>query len=142
MGGAEVDIMVRSAEMLGSGDYVVLDPDIDFDVFRKLLPQIRPIVRSITISVAAADRQLAFSARLHGYPRLGVVGNDIARLSGDEVTDLSDLPVASPMSHLYHLYNAEIGHNLKQKFSEGKFASERSNLMQVGNNLWKLQPVK
>ncbi len=68
--------------------------------------------------------------------------NDIARLSGDEVIDLSDLPIASPMSHLYHLYNAEIGHNLKQKFSEGKFASERSNLMQVGNNLWKLQPVK
>jgi esterase/lipase superfamily enzyme len=124
------------------GDVVLLAPDIDFDIFRKLLPQIQPIVRSITVYVAAADRPLALSTRLHGYPRLGEVGNDIGRLSGVEVIDLSDLPVASPTGHLYHLYNAEIGHDLKQILSEGKSASERRNLVQVGDNLWKLQPVK
>ncbi|SLN59435.1 hypothetical protein ROG8370_02737 [Roseovarius gaetbuli] len=79
-------------------------------------------------------------ACLQGYPCLGKVGNDTASLSGVDVIDISDLPVVSPTGHLYHLYNAEIGHDLKKIFNEGKSANERRNLVQVGDNPWKLQP--
>jgi esterase/lipase superfamily enzyme len=122
------------------GDVVLLAPDMDFDLFARLLPRIRPIVRSITVYVASADRPLALSEKVHGYPRLGQTGNDVAQLDGVEVIDLSDLPVRSATGHLYHVYNAEVGHDLDQIFNEGLRADARRNLVQSGSNLWRLQP--
>lgn len=55
------------------GDVVLLAPDMDFDTFARLLPRIRPVVRSITIYVADGDRPLGLSESVHGYPRLGLV---------------------------------------------------------------------
>lgn len=121
------------------GDVILLAPDIDFDVFARLLPRIRPVVRSITVYVAEDDRPLALSAQVHGYPRLGQSGNDVSRLDGVEVIDLSDLPVRSPTGHLYHIYNAEVGADIAQKLNEGRDAQARRNLVRAGENLWRLQ---
>jgi esterase/lipase superfamily enzyme len=121
------------------GDIVLLAPDMDFDVFTRLLPRIRPLVRSITVYVAKADRPLALSAQVHGYPRLGQTGNDVSRLDGVEVIDLSDLQVRSPTGHLYHVYNDEVGDDLDQLLNQGLRAAERRNLVQVSPNLWRLQ---
>lgn len=121
------------------GDVVLLAPDMDFDVFARLLPRIRPIVRSITIYVAKADRPLALSEKVHGYPRLGQAGNDVAQLEGVEVIDLSDLQVRSPTGHLYHVYNEEVGADLDQLLNEGLRADARRDLVQNGPNLWRLQ---
>jgi len=122
------------------GDVVLLAPDMDFDVFSRLLPRIRPIVRSITVYVARADRPLALSEQVHGYPRLGQAGNDVSRLEGVEVIDLSDLPVRSPTGHLYHVYDALVGADMDLLLNQGLSASERPNLRQAGLNLWRLQP--
>jgi esterase/lipase superfamily enzyme len=121
------------------GDVVLLAPDMDFDVFARLLPRIRPIVRSITIYVADADRPLALSEKVHGYPRLGQAGNDASQLDGVEVIDLSDLQVRSPTGHLYHVYNAEVGADMDQLLNQGLPAAERQNMLRVGPNLWRLQ---
>lgn len=121
------------------GDVVLLAPDMDFDVFTRLLPRIRPIVRSITIYVASGDRPLALSERVHGYPRLGQAGNDASRLEGIEVIDLSDLQVRSPTGHLYHVYNEEVGADMSQLLDEGLPAASRRNMVQAGPNLWRLQ---
>lgn len=122
------------------GDVVLLAPDIDFDVFARLLPRIRPIVRSITVYVADSDRPLSLSEQVHGYPRLGQAGNDVAHLGGVEVIDLSDLQVRSPTGHLYHIYNAEVGVDMDQLLNHGLRAAERNNMRQAGPNLWRLQP--
>ncbi len=122
------------------GDVVLLAPDMDFDVFERLLPCIRPIVRGITVYVADADRPLALSEQVHGYPRLGQSGNDVARLDGVEVIDLSDLQVRSPTGHLYHVYNGEVGADMDQLLNGGLRATDRRNMRQVGPNLWRLQP--
>lgn len=122
------------------GDVVLLAPDMDFDIFARLLPRIRPIVRSITVYVAKADRPLGLSEQVHGYPRLGQAGNDVSRLEGVEVIDLSDLQVRSPTGHLYHVYNAEVGADLNQLLNQGLRAAERRNMVQAGRNLWRLQP--
>ena len=124
------------------GDVVLLAPDMDFDVFARLLPRIRPIVRSITVYVADKDRPLAISENVHGYPRLGQSGNDVSRLEGVDVIDLSDLRVQSPTGHLYHVYNDEVGADLSQLLSEGLPAASRRNMLQVGPNLWRLQREK
>lgn len=121
------------------GDVVLLAPDIDFEIFNRLLPRIRPIVRSITVYVAEADRPLALSEQVHGYRRLGQVGNDVDRLDGVEVIDLSDLQVRSPTGHLYHVYNAEVGADLDQLLNQGLAAADRRNMIRVGPNAWRLQ---
>lgn len=122
------------------GDVVLLAPDMDFDIFLRLLPRIRPVVRSITVYVADGDRPLALSEQVHGYPRLGQSGNDVARLEGVEVIDLSDLQVRSPTGHLYHVYNGEVGADMDQLLNGGLRAADRRNMVQVAPNLWRLQP--
>jgi esterase/lipase superfamily enzyme len=121
------------------GDIVLLAPDMDFGVFARLLPRIRPVVRSITIYVADGDRPLALSESIHGYPRLGQSGNDVSQLDGVEVIDLSDLPVRSPTGHLYHVYNEEVGADMDQLLNSRLSAAQRQNMLQVGPNLWRLQ---
>ncbi|WP_371039313.1 MULTISPECIES: alpha/beta hydrolase [unclassified Rhodosalinus] len=118
---------------------VLLAPDMDFEIFRRMLPRIRPIVEGITIYVAANDRPLALSAQLHGYPRLGETGNDVASLDGVEVVDLGNLPAGSPTGHLYHIYSAAVGADLRQLLNDGLRAADRSGLLQVGTNKWRLQ---
>lgn len=124
------------------GEVVLLAPDMDFGVFARLLPRIRPIVTGITIYVAKADRPLALSEQVHGYPRLGQTGNDWARLEGVEVVDLSDLPVRSATGHLYHIYNAEVGADLDLLLNGGQRAGDRPNLVPHGPNLWRMRPAE
>lgn len=124
------------------GEIVLLAPDVDFEVFAKLLPRIRPLASSLTIYTSANDAALFVSAELHGYPRLGRDGNDTSLLKHVEVIDTSDLPIRSANGHLYHIYNKEVGDDLSQLLNEGKLAKERRNLLKVKDNQWKLQPVK
>lgn len=124
------------------GDVVLLAPDIDFDIFVRLLPRLRPVVRSITVYVASADRPLALSEQVHGHPRLGQAGNDVARLDWVEVIDLSALQVRSPTGHLYHVYNREVGADIDQLFNQGLGADERRDLVRDGANLWRLMPAR
>lgn len=73
------------------------------------------------------------------YPRLGEAGNDVSKLDGVEVIDLSDLPVESLTGHLYHIYSEAVGRDLSQLLNDGKHAVQRPDLVKVGSNLWKLQ---
>ena len=130
----------NSGEQLG--EVVLLAPDMDFGIFERLLPRIRPLATSITVYVTERDWPLALSAQLHGYPRLGEAGNPVEALDGVEVIDLSDLQVRSSSGHLYHIYNPEVGDDLAQLFKDGLHAADRRNLVQDGPNLWRLQPAQ
>ena len=121
------------------GEIVLIAPDMDFEIFQRILPRISPIAENITVYVSTGDRPLALSAQLHGYPRLGEAGNDVSRLAGVEVIDLSDLPADSPTGHLYHLYSKDAGDDLSQLLNEGKQAAARRNLIRSGSNIWRLQ---
>jgi len=121
------------------GEIVLLAPDMDFEIFQRILPRISPIAASITVYVTTGDRPLALSAQLHGYPRLGEAGNDVSKLAGVEVIDLSDLPADSPTRHLYHIYSKDVGDDLGQLLNEGKQAEARGNLLRAGSNIWRLQ---
>lgn len=120
-------------------EIVLLAPDMDFGIFQRILPRIRPIARNITIYVTTGDRPLALSAQLHGYPRLGEAGNDVSTLGGVEVIDLSALPVESLSGHLYHIYSPGVGRDLDRLLNDGLHAAERPNLVPAGPNLWAMQ---
>jgi esterase/lipase superfamily enzyme len=119
---------------------VLLAPDIDAGIFKQYLPQIRPLVRNLTIYVSGNDKPLALSRQIHDYPRLGESGSHLQGLTGVEIIDLSDLPVRYPSGHLYHLYHEIVASDLSQLLNDGKSASQRSNLKQTGENYWRLQP--
>jgi esterase/lipase superfamily enzyme len=120
-------------------EVVLLAPDIDFGIFQRLLPKIRPIAENITVYVTNGDRPLALSAQINGYPRLGEAGNDVSTLEGVEVIDLSAIPSESLSGHLYHLYSADVGRDLDRLLNGGLHASERPNLVPSGPNLWTMQ---
>ena len=120
------------------GEVVLLAPDMDFQFFERLLPRVRPVASNLTIYVTQGDRPLALSEQLHGYPRLGEAGNDVSRLDDVEVIDISDLSVRDLTGHLYHIYNAALGADLRQLLNEAKAADARENLTPAGPNLWRL----
>jgi esterase/lipase superfamily enzyme len=122
------------------GHAALLAPDMDFEIFARMLPRIEPIMDSITVYAASSDKPLALSTQVHGYARLGESGNDVSKIPGVEVIDLSDLPSESPTGHLYHIYSPAVGADLRQLLNEGKRASARSGLEAQGGNVWHLQP--
>lgn len=118
---------------------VLLAPDMDFEIFERILPRIAPLAKNITVYTASDDKPLAMSRQLHGYSRLGESGNDVSRLADVEVIDLSKLPSDNPTGHLYHIYSKDVGGDLQQLLNEGKLASARRNLAAVADNLWHLK---
>ena len=124
------------------GHVALLAPDMDFEIFARMLPRIEPIANSLTVYVASGDKPLALSRQIHGYARLGESGNDLSKMAGVEVIDLSDLPSNSPTGHLYHIYSLAVGEDLRQLLTEGKLASARSGLVQEGDNLWQLKSAE
>ncbi|MEL6515803.1 MAG: alpha/beta hydrolase [Pseudomonadota bacterium] len=123
------------------GELVLLAPDMDFEIFVRILPRIQRVVENITVYVTSEDRPLALSAQLHGYPRLGEAGNDVSTLIGVDVIDLSDLPSDSPTRHLYPIYSEDVGADLSQLLNEGKQPGQRRRMVQLSDNRWKLLPT-
>lgn len=124
------------------GHVVLLAPDMDFEIFERILPRFRPIAQSITVYKTAGDRPLALSEQLHGYPRLGQAGNDVSGLDGVEVIDLSDLPSEGPTGHLYHIYSRAVGEDLQRLLNARERAEARQGLFEQDNNLWRLRPAE
>lgn len=124
------------------GHIALLAPDMDFEIFSRMLPRIRSIADSVTVYVTSGDKPLALSKQVHGYARLGESGNDVSKIPSVEVIDLSDLPSGSPTGHLYHIYSPDVGNDLRQLLNEGKRPLERSGLEAKGGNLWHLSPAE
>lgn len=122
------------------GKVVLLAPDMDFQIFERMLPRIASISESITVYVADGDRPLALSTQLNGYPRLGESGNDVSRLTGVEVIDVRMLEVEDLTGHLYHIFSPEVGRDLDRLLNEGALAATREGLEHAGPNLWLLTP--
>jgi esterase/lipase superfamily enzyme len=120
------------------GEVVLLAPDMDFEIFERFLPRIRPISASLTVYVTDGDRPLALSEQLHGYPRLGQAANDVSVLAGVEVIDLSALDVEDLTGHLYHIFSPEVGDDLDRLLNKGMRAAERPGLSQTGANRWRM----
>lgn len=101
---------VRQAAIRGDGsfggklrDVILAAPDVDLDVFRT---QMREIRRPVTVFVSADDRALAFSRRFAGdKTRLGAVSAKdteiIASLeqAGAKIIDLSEISTSDRLNH-------------------------------------------
>ena len=119
---------------------VLIAPDIDFEIFRKLLPLIQTMANRITIYTGPSDRPLALSEQLHGYARLGQSGTHVSGVEGVETIEVSDVTNISPSGHLYHLYSPEVGADLNLLLTQSQGAAQRPNLVPADDNLWKIAP--
>ncbi|NNJ51434.1 MAG: alpha/beta hydrolase [Gammaproteobacteria bacterium] len=129
----------KQAEQQMVDQVVLVAPDIDAAIFEQYLPLIRPLARNITVYVSNKDSALAVSRQLHGYPRLGEAGTHLEGMIGIDIIDMSDIPVRYPSGHVYHLYHAGAVADLGALLKDGKPASQRNNLKQIGENIWSLQ---
>ncbi|MGV8988003.1 MAG: alpha/beta hydrolase [Cypionkella sp.] len=83
----------------------LLSPDIDVELFRRLLERIKPLPQPFVLFVSNADRALKVSALLTGQPaRLGSV-SDLALLAALPIT-MIDLSAFSDSGQLNHMVAA------------------------------------
>jgi esterase/lipase superfamily enzyme len=118
---------VRQAAIRGDGsfggklrDVILAAPDVDLDLFRTQMRQIR---RPVTVFVSADDRALAFSRRFAGdKTRLGAISAKdteiIAELEtlGARIIDISDISTSDRLNH-------------------GKFAASPKVVQMIGRRL-------
>jgi esterase/lipase superfamily enzyme len=110
---------VRQAAIRGDGSFggklrniILAAPDVDLDVFRT---QMRQIKRPVTVFVSADDRALAFSRRFAGdKTRLGAVSAqdteviaDLARL-GARIIDISGVETSGQLKHAKFAASANV----------------------------------
>ena len=126
-------------------ELVLIAPDMDAQIFGQVLPEIKPLVRRITLYASENDHALRLSRELHGYPRLGEGGELLTVYPGMEIIDVSSLPVQSPSGHVYHLYNTDVGRDIRQLLETGASASQRPGLIEDnkdGLEFWRLAPTE
>lgn len=110
---------LRQASIRGDGsfggklrDVMLAAPDVDLDVFRTQMRQIR---RPVTVFVSADDRALAFSRRFAGdKTRLGAISardtQIVAELEqeGARIIDLSDIATSDRFNHSKFAASAKV----------------------------------
>jgi len=121
---------------------VLVAPDMDSGIFEQFLPQIRPLMKRLSLYVSENDKPLALSEEVHGYPRLGRTGSHLNKLKGVEIIDVSDLDTRSFSGHLYHLYNDTLVGDLRALLNEQLPAKKRVGLSKTGKDYWRLSATE
>ena len=60
-----------------------------------------------------------------------------------EIIDVSGLPIRSPSGHVYHLYNTDVGRDIRRLLETGESASQRPGLIADSRDnikFWRIAP--
>ncbi len=140
---ALVRLSYRNSRSFILNELVLIAPDIDTDIFRQELDQLKSVVRRITIYVSENDKALRLSSEVHGNPRLGQAGEYLTIFEEVESIDISAIGTRRFSGHIYHLFNPEVIDDLTELLKTGKPAAQRSGLKETqkeGLRYWLLQP--
>ncbi len=66
----------RTSEPVSIGELIMAAPDVDRDQFLQLAPEVRKIVKGMTLYASSSDKALTISRSLTGTPRAGDVPSD------------------------------------------------------------------
>ena len=139
---ALIRLSYRNSGRMILNELVLIAPDIDTDMFRQELTQLKSVVRRVTVYVSENDKALKLSQEVHGYPRLGQGGEHLAIFTDVESIDISGIGLRRFSGHIYHLFNPEVINDLTELLKTGKPAAERSRLkaaQKEGLDYWLLQ---
>ena len=140
---ALIRLSYRTSDKLILNELVLIAPDIDTDIFRQDLKQLKNVVRRITVYVSDNDRALKLSQEVHGYPRLGQAGEELTIFEEVETIDISGINLRRFSGHIYHLFNPEVIEDLTELLTTGESAVHRSRLkitQKEGLQYWLLEP--
>ena len=123
-------------------ELILAAPDIDADVFRRdIMPLFASAALPVTLYASSKDNALIASKRVHGYPRAGDSGINLAVARGLETVDASALDT-SLLGHSYYGESSVIG-DMYRLTQLGKRASVRDGLKAVptpNGTYWRLIP--
>jgi len=124
-------------------ELVLIAPDMDAQIFGQLLPEIKPLIKRITLYASENDHALRVSQEVHGYPRLGQGGSLLSVYPGMETIDVTDLGQRVASGHLYHLFNPTVSDDIMHLLNKNESASQRSGLNTDEKNgvvFWRMAP--
>jgi esterase/lipase superfamily enzyme len=102
------------------GELVLTAPDIDADVFKRdIAPRIVKTAKRVTLYASSNDEALAFSKKVHGYPRAGDSGPGLMVIPGIETIDVSSVDT-SLLGHSYYGSNQTVLADLMVLLHESK----------------------
>jgi esterase/lipase superfamily enzyme len=139
---ALVRLSYRDKSSFILNELVLIAPDIDTDVFRQELDQLKSVVKRITVYVSENDKALKISHEVHGNPRLGQADEHLTIFEEVESIDISAIGSRRFSGHIYHLFNPEVIADLTELLKTGKSAAERSRLepaQKEGLGYWVMQ---
>jgi esterase/lipase superfamily enzyme len=89
-------------------ELVLTAPDIDTDTFvNDIAPAILPRASRITLYASSKDAALAYSKRIHGYPRLGDSDENLVTLNSVDTIDVSAVDT-NLIGHFYYGENRSV----------------------------------
>ena len=121
-----------------ANNLVLVAPDIDAGTFQRDLSRLKTLAGNVTIYVSSRDLPLQFSARAHGYPRLGQSGSHLEGLDGIDIMDVSELKKHRVSGHMYHLFNPVVISDLRQLIEQSRRPADRGALSQ-SDGTWLLR---
>lgn len=89
-------------------ELVLTAPDIDTETFvNDIAPAILPTTTRVTLYASSKDAALAYSKRVHGYPRLGDSDENLVTLDGVDTIDVSAVDT-NLIGHFYYGENRSV----------------------------------
>lgn len=135
------DLIPRGVDLSGVGQFVLLAPDIDQDMFRRdMAPQLVEAGLDITLYTSNNDLALLTAHRVHGHRRAGDSSEGPLLFPGIETIDVTAVN-KSILGHSYFEESERVSSDLAQLLNHGTPASERDRLEPVtldGLQYWRL----
>lgn len=123
-------------------ELVLMAPDVDADIFREAIPEIRSVVRRMTLYSSSQDKALLISKTVHGYQRAGDTKPAIVVVSGVDTIDASAADTGMT-GHSYYADSRSVLFDLYTLFRHGDAPEARFGLLpmeQWGQRYWMIQP--
>ena len=125
------DLIPNGVDRSKIGEYVLLAPDIDAEIFqRDLAPLLVAAGLNTTLYASANDKAMASARTLRGYPRAGDSGEKPVLIEGMETIDVTDAN-KSILGHSYFEESQLVGQDLAILLNQRKKAAQRPNLVLV-----------
>jgi esterase/lipase superfamily enzyme len=126
------------------GEYVLLAPDIDAQIFKRDLgPQLVAAGLQTTLYTSANDKAMASAYSLRSYPRAGDSSYGPVIVAGMETIDAT-YANKSILGHSYFERSEAVGDDLAALLNDRRSAADRDNLEYVeeaGGGYWRLLAI-
>jgi len=123
-------------------ELVLMAPDVDADIFRDAMAEIRPIVSRVTLYSSSLDKALLISKTVHGYQRAGDTKPYMVLVPGVDTIDASAADTGVT-GHSYYADSRSVLFDLYNLLRHGDPPEIRFGLLpkdQSGQRYWMIQP--